>query len=112
MKDKIMIKKVKKHKFKAKRCELDGIKFPSKLEARYYLKLKKDQQDGSVVFFLRQVPFYLPGGVKYVVDFQVFYSDDTVAFIDVKGMMTPTAKLKIKQVESLYPITIQIVKKF
>jgi len=99
-----------RHKFGAKRTERDGIKFDSKLEARYYSKLKIAQESGDLVFFLRQVPFHLPGGVRYVVDFQEFWADGEVKFTDVKGMETAEFKTKKKLVESLYPITINVVK--
>lgn len=99
-----------KHKFNAKSCEADNIKFSSKAERAYYYKLKKLQEVGEIVFFLRQIPIFLSGNTKYVVDFQVFYSDGTVAFVDVKGMSTPMFILKKKQVEDLYPIKIEIVK--
>lgn len=99
-----------RHKFGAKRCETDGIKFPSKLEAKYYGLLKIRQQAGEVIFFLRQVPFYLPGGIKYVVDFQVFLADGTVEFIDTKGKDTPLSLSKRTICEALYPIEIRIVK--
>ena len=58
-------KKVIKHKFKAKRCESNGIKFPSKLEKSYYEQLCFWQKSGKVIFFLRQVGFDLPGKVRY-----------------------------------------------
>jgi hypothetical protein len=102
---------IKRHKFFAKPCEVDGIKFPSQLEANYYRKLKIRQRAGDVVFFLRQVPFYLPGGVKYVCDFQEFRQDGTVHFIDVKGVETSSFIDKKKIVEALYPIEIEVVKK-
>lgn len=97
------------HKFNAKRCEADSIKFGSKAERSYYFKLQALQKNGDVIFFLRQVPFDLPGGTKYFVDFQVFYADGTIAFVDVKGMSTPLFIMKKKQVEDLYPIEIEIV---
>lgn len=68
------------------------------------------QKLGEVIFFLRQVPFDLPGGTKYFADFQVFYADGTVSFVDVKGVSTQMFIMKKKQVESLYPITIEVVK--
>lgn len=97
------------HKYHAKFTETDGIIFSSKKEARYYkgLKLLKDQ--GIVLFFLRQVPFHLPGGVKYVCDFQVFWSNGEVTFEDVKGIKTPLYIAKKKIVEELYPIEIKEV---
>ena len=101
----------RKHKFSAVRTELDGIKFDSKLEASYYQHLKLLQRAGEVVLFLRQTPIHLLGGTKLVVDFQVFYSDGSVAFIDVKGMETDSFKMKKRLVEAAYPIQIEIVKK-
>ena len=95
------------HKFNAKRTEIDGISFPSKKEAAYYQQLLLRQKGNDVIFFLRQVPFHLPGGVRYVVDFQEFLSDGTVRFVDVKGMRTSEYIAKKKMVEALYPIKIE-----
>lgn len=98
-----------KHKFNAVRTDVDGIKFDSKKESYYYGQLKLRQRAGEVVFFLRQVPFHLPGGVTYRVDFQEFRSDGTVHFIDVKGMKTKDFIMKKKIVEDLYPVEIEVV---
>jgi len=98
-----------RHKYKAKPTEVDGIRFPSKKEARYYVELKLRVASGEVLFFLRQTPLHLPGNTKYVVDFQEFHADGTVHFVDVKGMETATFKLKKKQVEAIYPIEIEVV---
>lgn len=95
-----------KHKFRAKPCEYDDIKFASKKEAKRYLELQALKKLGEVVFFLRQTPFHLTGGVKYVCDYLVFWKDGKVTIEDVKGMKTAMYKLKRKQVETLYPITI------
>jgi hypothetical protein len=99
-----------RHKFNAKRCEEDGIKFASKAERAYYDKLLILQKCGEVLFFLMQVPFHLPGKIKYICDFEVFYSDGTVRFIDIKGFSTPVFELKKKSVEAHYPIEIEIEK--
>lgn len=101
-----MVKR-QRHKYNAKKTELDGIKFDSKKEASYYTKLKLLQRAGEVVFFLRQVPFHLPGGVRFVCDFQVFWADGTVTFDDPKGYLTDVYKLKKRQVESSYPVEIR-----
>lgn len=106
--------KSKKHKYGAIRCESNGIKFPSKLEKMYYERLLEEQKRNGIDFFLRQVPFALPGNTKYIVDFVIFYTghswnNTAVQFVDVKGKMLPMAILKIKQVEALYPIKIKIV---
>lgn len=98
------------HKYKAKRTERDGQKFSSMLESRYFDYLNILQKAGEIVFFLRQVPMHLPAGVKYVVDFLVFYEDGHCEFVDVKGMETSEFKLKKKLVEQIYPVDIKIVK--
>ncbi len=94
------------HKFKAIQSEIDNIKFSSKKERERYLELKILRQQGEVVFFLRQTPFHLPGNVKYLCDFMVFWKDGTVTIEDVKGFKTPMYILKKKQVEEIYPIEI------
>lgn len=99
-----------RHKFHAIPTEADGIKFASKAEARYYGELKLRHQAGEVVFWLRQVPFHLPGGVKYVCDFLVFEADGTVHVIDVKGVETTTFRAKRRMVEALYPVKIELSK--
>ena len=94
------------NKFGATRTEVDGIKFDSKKEARRFVQLRLLEQSGEISFFLRQVPLHLPGGVKMVVDFLIFWSDGTCVFEDVKGMHTPIYIAKKKMVESVYPIVI------
>jgi hypothetical protein len=95
-----------KHKFKAISCEVDGIKFASKKERKRYLELKQLQSNGDIAFFLRQVPFHMAGGVKYVCDFFVFWQNENVTIEDVKGIKTPTYIAKKKIVEATYPIQI------
>jgi hypothetical protein len=91
--------------------ELDGQKFDSKAEARYWQHLMALKDVGVVVQVLRQVQFHLPGGVKYICDFQVFLATGEVEFLDVKGMDTPASRLKRKQVAELYaPIEIKVIK--
>lgn len=95
-----------KHKFRAIRTELDGIKFASRKEARRYRELRLLEKSGELLFFLRQVPFHLPANVKYVCDFLCFWKDETVTVEDVKGIKTPLYILKKKQVEATYPVSI------
>jgi len=94
-----------RHKFNAKPVVFDGIRFDSTKEGNYYNELKM-RLKGDVLFFLRQVPFDLPGSVKYRCDFEVFYKDGRVEFIDVKGKRTQMYITKKKMVESLYPVKI------
>ena len=88
---------------------VDGIRFDSKKEANYYKQLKIRVEVGEVLYFLMQVPIRLPGGTKYVVDFQEFHSDKTVHYVDAKGKETQVFRLKKREVEHQYPIRIEIV---
>ena len=99
-----------RHKFNATRTEHGGRKYDSKAEAKYAAALELRKAAGEVVFWLEQVPILLPGNVRYRVDFLEFHADNTVHFVDVKGMTTPMFTLKKKQVEALYPIEIEVVK--
>ncbi|MEM0167473.1 MAG: DUF1064 domain-containing protein [Thermoplasmatales archaeon] len=103
--------KRKKSKYNATQIVKKDIRFDSKLEARYYDHLLREIDNGNISYFLRQVPFGLPGGIKYLVDFQIFMKDGTVRYVDVKGMMTDVNRNKIKQVVDLFPVTIEIVTK-
>ncbi|CAI1246733.1 Protein of uncharacterised function (DUF1064) [Serratia ficaria] len=93
-------------KYGNKKTVVDGFTFDSKKEAAYYGQLKLRQRAGDIVMFLRQVPFHLPGGVKYVADFVVFRADGVVEVIDVKGVRTAEYRVKKKLVEHHYPITV------
>lgn len=101
-----------KHKFGAKQARRtwsDGseIKFPSKREASYYDELMLAKKSGELLFFLRQVPFHLPGGVTFRLDFLEFWADGTVRCVDPKGRKTAQYIDKKKMVEALYPVTIE-----
>jgi len=102
----VMKSQFARHKFHAKPTGVDGIRFHSKKEANRYKDLVLLRQAGHVLFFLRQVPFDLPGNTKYLADFLVFWSDGSVTVEDVKGYRTSEYKLKRRQVQQLYPIQI------
>ncbi len=121
------------NKYRAKPVVLDGIRFDSKLEARRYDELRLEQLAGKVLYFLRQVPFHLPGGVIYRADFLVVRpSRHTVSMVpsagekrpqfdpgspllidveDCKGFQRQDSKNKIKQVRDLYGVEVVLVKR-
>lgn len=101
---------IHKHKYNAKKTDIDGIRFDSKKEAKYYQDLLLRQRAGEVIFFLRQTAFHLPGGVTYRVDFQEFHSDGTIHFVEIKGFETKDWIMKKKLVEALYPVEIEVIK--
>lgn len=92
-------------KYGAERIERDGQRFDSKLEADVYDALRAR---GSM--FLRQVPFHLPGGVIYRLDFLEILDPAAVRLLDPKGVITQTFHAKRRMVEDLYrPLRIQTV---
>ncbi len=101
--------KHKSHKYNARAVVIDGIRFDSAKEGRYYQQLKLRQQGGDVLCFLRQVPIHLPGQTRLVIDFMEFHTDGSVHFVDTKGVQTETFKLKKRQAEDLYPFDIEVV---
>lgn len=100
-----------KSKYSNVKTVVDGITFDSAAEAAYYENLKDSIRIGVVKYFLRQVPFHLPGGVVYRCDFMVVGFDDSIQYPDVKGCVTAMFRLKRKQVEALYPVKITCVKR-
>jgi len=99
----------------------NGHKFQSKLEAsryRYWLNLWHCKQ---ICWFIRQVPFDLPGNIIWRADFLVVWDlhadrlhpadDEIVRIEDCKGWMTDVSRNKIKQVEDIYGIKVHIIKK-
>lgn len=103
-------KPARRSKYNNIKTLVDGITFDSKAEADYYCLLKILRSNNDVQYFLRQVPFDLPGNTKYRCDFMVCHHDNRIEYIDVKGAVTATFKLKKKQVEALYPVEIVCMK--
>lgn len=102
------MKKFIKHKFNAIATTIDGIRYDSKKESRYAGELKMLQMAGEVVFYLRQIPFDIGGGLKFRLDFMVFFANGDIRFVEVKGYETKEWKIKKKLVEELYPIKIEV----
>ncbi|KLD65443.1 hypothetical protein Y882_02685 [Dyella japonica DSM 16301] len=101
----------KRSKYGNKPTVVDGVRFDSKKEARYFEDLKRRKAAGEVWYWLRQVPLHLPGGTRYVVDFLVFFKDPErdPEYVDVKGKQTEVFRVKRREVEAAYPVRIQCV---
>lgn len=110
------------HKYKAKKVEVDGIKFDSKLEAERYKYLKNLQYDKKISDLKLQERFELQPTFKdknnktiramhYIADFS-YKKDGEYVVEDVKGFETSDFKLKKKLFLYKYPaITFKIIKK-
>ncbi len=102
--------KTLKHKYGAKPVTIDDVHFPSLLEGRCYRELKRLQENGTILMFLMQVNFELPGKYKHKVDFQVFTKEDVI-FLEAKGRDLPVGRMKRLQAEEIYNVEIHVVKK-
>lgn len=103
-------------KMGAKRTVIDGIPFPSKLEANRYIELKALRAAGKVRVFHRQVTFDLGGTeelgrVTYRVDFLVVWDDGRVTYEDAKGIETENFRNKRKLVKAQWGVDIELVKR-
>jgi hypothetical protein len=112
----------------AKTTVVNGWKFQSRLEADRYVHWLNMWQLRAIAWFTRQVPFYLPGGIIYRADFVVVKNLDSavsprcmanvmgvpmprdlVIVEDCKGHLTDVSRNKIKQVEDIYRIKVEII---
>ncbi|MBI5643320.1 MAG: DUF1064 domain-containing protein [Deltaproteobacteria bacterium] len=101
------------HKYGAKATVVDGVKFSSAAEAKFYKGLKLQQAAGDVVEIELQPKFVLQEGfkkngktylpIKYVADFKVTRKSGKVEIYDVKGMRLPAYIIKQKLFEYRYP---------
>lgn len=104
-----MTKPKRANKYGAVATVVDGIRFDSKREAAYYTQLKLRVQLGEVRYFLRQVPIHLPGGTRLVVDFLEVHADGSLHYVDAKGRQTKEFKIKRREIQHHYPITVELV---
>lgn len=97
-----------KNKYKNKKVVYDGIKFDSKKEGAYYLKLKLLEEKGIISDLKLQVKFELQPkfqfgnktirAINYIADF-TYIQDNKLHIVDTKGMRTDVYKLKKKMME-------------
>ncbi len=85
------------------------IRFDSKHEAEVYDILRLLWEAGELRLLLLQVPFRLPGGIRYRADFLIQEPDGWVRILDAKGCRTKEFIMKKKQVEDLYRVQIEEV---
>lgn len=90
-----------------KRYNLDitGVRFDSKAEGEYYQELLRQRKYGEIKDFVCQPKFVLQEAPKvtYVADFLITDLDDSQRVIDIKGVVTPTFKVKLKLFQAKYP---------
>lgn len=103
---------VRRNKYGNRRVEVDGIRFDSQKEARYYEELMLRYRAGDLKLVLLQVPFILPGPVRYYADFLTIDNDGRFEVIDVKSEATRKNRVYInkkKQMKAVWGIEIKEV---
>ena len=102
----------RKHKYGAKKCEVDGIVFDSMHEMKRYHELKLLQRAGKIQNLKLQPEFELQEEftykgkkirpIKYIADF-MYNEGDKIVVEDTKGYKTDVYNLKIKIFKKRYP---------
>ncbi|MGL5327892.1 MAG: DUF1064 domain-containing protein [Peptostreptococcaceae bacterium] len=107
-----MIKRKGGNKYGAKKTEIDGLKFDSKVEGKFYEHLKQLKENGDVLEFECQPKYLLQEAFKhhgktirkieYIADFRVVYANGEEWVYDIKGMK-PLADniIKVKMLKYL-----------
>ena len=109
------------NKYGAKKVEIDGHIFDSRLEGRYYEHLLYLMNDGVVESFemkksytlLDKFPHPKTGktvrAIKYTPDFEVIYADGHVEVVDTKGVKTRDFIMRCKMFMFRYQIPLVII---
>lgn len=89
----------KRQKYGNRKVEIDGMKFDSRHEADYYFGVLVPRvKAGELRCVCRQVPFDLPGGIRYIADFVTMRPDMTIeAVIDAKSEATRKNRVYINK---------------
>lgn len=97
--------KSRRNKYNAKPTCYNGIKYHSKLEAKYAQDLDWRLKAKDIKSWKRQVKISLDVNGKhicnYYIDFVITHNDDSIEYIEVKGFETQVWKLKWKLFQAL-----------
>lgn len=100
----------KRAKYGNRKVTVDGKKFDSQHEADYYFSVLWPRwMAGELVLLARQVPFDLPGGIRYIADFVTVDTEGRVEVIDAKSAITKKNRTYInkkKQMRAVWSIDI------
>lgn len=98
----------KQSKYKNKKVIYNGIKFDSKKERNYYIKLKLLEEKGIISNLKLQVKFELQPSFKfngktirsinYIADF-TYIQDNKLHIVDTKGVRTEVYRIKKKMMQ-------------
>lgn len=106
------------NKFNAQKTVLDGITFDSKVEAKYYYRLKQKQVNFNYHESFEVLPTQRLGGktyrkVNYTPDFVLYDGDEMIKVVDVKGgnaTLTDAQKLRFKLFMNKYNVPVTVAR--
>lgn len=103
----------RRHKYNAKPIIVDGIRFASKAEGRYYSALKLREKAGEVANVRMQEPFILSVNGKLITTYRadfVFHDlkENRERVVDVKGVQTDVFRIKKKLMRAIHGIEIEL----
>lgn len=116
-----MTQPVRRHKYGAKKTEIDGVRFDSRAEARRWQALQMLERAGEISNLERQVVYELAPKIKYdgaaratpalrmVADFR-YRAGDRVVVEDCKGVLTEGARIKRHLMKAVHGITVVLSK--
>ncbi len=87
----------KRRKYGNVPTEYDGAMYDSGKEARRAQELDLLVKAGEIAGWSRQVPFTLPGGIRYIADFVVYEHGGKFRVEDVKSEITRKARVYINK---------------
>jgi hypothetical protein len=110
---------MKRHKYGARACVIDGHRFASQREGNRYLDLRLLEKAGEVfelelqpkfpLYVCRRQNGELHQVCTFIADFRYREGRDKVLIVeDSKGMQTPVFRLKRKMFEAQYSITLRL----
>jgi hypothetical protein len=100
------------NKYGAKKTEVDGITFDSRLEARRYGQLKALQAAGEIHGLKLQPRYeFVVNGVRvgrYTPDFEYMDNEGDIHTEDVKGVRTRDLSLRLKLMRACHGVTVTL----
>jgi len=81
-----------RHKFGAKPTVSDGIRFDSKLEARYYEQIKLRKRAGEVLFSCVRCRYICQGGRSWLLISKSFGVTEAFTLWTLKGWKRPSSR--------------------
>lgn len=95
-------------KYGAIRTLFNGRSYASKSEAKWAMYYEAELKARRIAKIEYQPIIELtprPNRIKYVPDFLIYHLDGSLEYVEVKGMWTPVAKLKLKLLKHFHPAT-------